>query len=203
MDDSKLAGFLPEHLALNPHQPLMDKRCRGGKFFDPLRKLKKGEYRVTTIFSPDQRYVFSDTSFPWCTTGRVDVGGGWGQWRVNGSFPSAVRVPHDDLESWQYREPGHVHAVVLRWATPLYEFRNHSLVLLSESCRPNLSGSQIEQDYVVLVLSNRLGDICGWMDIRGYSDSWNGLTGWSQIGWIAPDVSKWDFNRQHGGKRPD
>ena len=26
VDESKLAGFLPEHLALNPHQPLMDKR---------------------------------------------------------------------------------------------------------------------------------------------------------------------------------
>jgi hypothetical protein len=36
-DESKLAGFLPEHLALNPHQPLMDKRFKRGKFFDPLR----------------------------------------------------------------------------------------------------------------------------------------------------------------------
>jgi hypothetical protein len=44
VDESKLAGFLPEHLALNPHQPLMDKRFKRG--FDPLRRLKKGEHML-------------------------------------------------------------------------------------------------------------------------------------------------------------
>ena len=78
IEESKLEGFLPEHLALNPQKPLMDKRLKRGKFFDPTKKLKKGEYMATTIFPPDQRYVFSDTSFPWCTTGKVDTGGGYG-----------------------------------------------------------------------------------------------------------------------------
>ena len=78
IDESKLDGFLPEHLALNPFKPQMDARFKRAKFFDPLKKLKKGEYTATSIFPPDQRYVFSDTSFPWCTTGRVDVTGGWG-----------------------------------------------------------------------------------------------------------------------------
>jgi hypothetical protein len=78
VDESKLAGFLPDHLALNPQKPEMDQRFKRGKFFDPLRRLKKGEHMATTIFPPDQRFVFSDTSFPWCTTGKVDTGGGWG-----------------------------------------------------------------------------------------------------------------------------
>jgi len=78
IDENKLGGFLPDHLALNPHAPALDKQLRRGKFFDPMRKLKKGEYMATTIFPPDQRQVFSDTSFPWCTVGRVDVTGGTG-----------------------------------------------------------------------------------------------------------------------------
>jgi hypothetical protein len=83
VDESKLAGFLPDHLALNPQKPEMDQRFKRGKFFDPLRRLKKGEHMATTIFPPDQRFVFSDTSFPWCTTGKVDTGGGWGSGGVN------------------------------------------------------------------------------------------------------------------------
>ena len=71
IDESKLQGFLPNHLALNPHKPLMEKRFRRAKFFDPIMKLKRGQYMATTIFPPDQRYAFSDTSFPWCTTGKV------------------------------------------------------------------------------------------------------------------------------------
>src|SRR6516165_5871797 len=38
----ELEGFLPDHLALNPGRPLMDKRLKRGKFFDPVKKLKKG-----------------------------------------------------------------------------------------------------------------------------------------------------------------
>src|SRR5215469_13465118 len=42
IDESKLEGFLPDHLALNPQKPLMEKRFKRGKFFDPIKKLKKG-----------------------------------------------------------------------------------------------------------------------------------------------------------------
>ena len=67
----------PIHLALNPVAPTMDERLRIRRTYDPLVKLKKNQFMATTIFPPDQRRVFSDTSFPWCTVGRVDVTGGW------------------------------------------------------------------------------------------------------------------------------
>ncbi len=71
-------GYLPDHLPLNPLRPAMDERLRARRFFDPDSHLEAGQYEVTTIFPPDQRLVFSDTSFPWCTTGRVATAGGWG-----------------------------------------------------------------------------------------------------------------------------
>src|SRR3546814_7963669 len=37
----------------------------------------KSQRRATTVFAPENRYTFSDTSFPWCTMGRVDTAGGW------------------------------------------------------------------------------------------------------------------------------
>jgi hypothetical protein len=38
-------------------------------------------------------------------------------------------------------------------------------------------------DYVVVVLNTRLGDVTGWMGSRSYSDSWDGGSFWSHIGY--------------------
>jgi V8-like Glu-specific endopeptidase len=183
MDDSKLNGFLPDHLAFNPYAPTMDKKLVRPKFFDPTRKLKKGEYRVTTIFPPDQRRVFSDTSFPWCTVGRVDLGGGFGSGTLVGPR-HLLCASH--MMTWN--PDNTVNQVTF---TPSYfdgngPFGNSGIIhwyAYQKVVGPNISGSQIAQDYVLLVLSNRLGDICGWMGTRGYSDSWNGLAVWSHIGY--------------------
>src|SRR5439155_26607814 len=78
LEEAGLDGYLPEHLPFNPRRPEMDKRLRRPAFMDSTLKLRMGEHFATTIFAPDTRYVFSDTSFPWCTTGRVATGGGWG-----------------------------------------------------------------------------------------------------------------------------
>lgn len=42
IDESRLGGFLPDHLALNPFKPAMDKRLRRGKFFDPFAQAEEG-----------------------------------------------------------------------------------------------------------------------------------------------------------------
>ena len=183
IDERKLAGFLPDHLALNPQMPSMDTRFKRGKFFDPTKKLKKGEYMATTIFPPDQRRVFSDTSFPWCTTGKVDLGGGSGSGVLIGPR-HLLCASH--MMTWN--PDNTVNQVTF---TPSYfdgnaPFGNSGIVhwyAYRKVVGPNLNGDDTEQDYVVLVLSNRLGDICGWMGTRGYSDSWNGLTDWSHIGY--------------------
>jgi hypothetical protein len=76
-------GFLPDHLPFKPVLPELEEGRRVRPFIGPrvgmqLGKLQPGEFQATTIFSPNQRYLFDDTSFPWCTTGRVDLTGGWG-----------------------------------------------------------------------------------------------------------------------------
>jgi V8-like Glu-specific endopeptidase len=48
---------------------------------------------------------------------------------------------------------------------------------------PTLSVADTEEDYVCLVLDQRLGDLCGWMGTIGYDTSWNGLTDWDHIGY--------------------
>jgi hypothetical protein len=48
---------------------------------------------------------------------------------------------------------------------------------------PKITNDDIAEDYVVLVLSHRLGDICGWMGTRGYDSTWNGLAVWGHVGY--------------------
>jgi V8-like Glu-specific endopeptidase len=183
IDESKLGGFLPDHLALNPYAPELDEELRRGKFFDPMKKLKKGEYMATTIFPPDQREVFSDTSFPWCTVGRVDVTGGTGSGALVGPR-HLLCASH--MMTWN--PDNTVNQITF---TPSYfdgnaPFGNSGIIhwyAYRKVVGPILSAADTEQDYVVLVLSQRLGDVCGWMGTRGYSDSWNGLTDWSHIGY--------------------
>jgi V8-like Glu-specific endopeptidase len=193
IDERLLEGFVPDHLPFSPHRPLMDKRFKRGKFHDPHQKLKKGQYQATTIFPPDQRGVFSDTSYPWCTTGKVDLGGGFGSgvlvgprhllcashmmtWNANGSVNQVTFTPSYFDGNAPFGNSG-----ITNW------FAYRKVV------GPNLSAADIEQDYVVLVLSNRLGDVCGYMGTRGYSDSWNGSGFWTHVGYPG-DLT--------GGQRP-
>jgi V8-like Glu-specific endopeptidase len=181
--DKRLTGFQPDHLPFNPHVPVLEERFRRKAFFDPAATLKKGQYLATTVFQPDQRQVFSDTSFPWCTVGRVDVDGGSGSgvlvgprhllcashmmtWNPDNSVNQVTFTPSYFDGNAPFGNSGIVH-----W----YAFR--------KVVGPILSSDDCQQDYVVLVLNNRLGDACGWMGTRGYSDAWNGQTVWSHIGY--------------------
>ena len=73
-----LDGYLPDHLPLNPIPQKLDKKLQVRRFLvSPKKKPSKRERtEATTVFLPEDRYTFSDTSFPWCTIGRVDTAGG-------------------------------------------------------------------------------------------------------------------------------
>lgn len=183
LESKGLDGYCPEHLPFNPVFPKMDDELRIRRFFDPLRPLRKGEYQATTVFLPDSRYVFSDTSFPWCTTGKVDTGGGWGSGVLVGPR-HLVCASH--MMTWN--PDNTVNQVTF---TPSYfdgntPFGNAGIIhwyAYRKVVGPTLTDADVEEDYVVLVLDHRLGDICGWMGTRGYDPSWNGLAVWDHIGY--------------------
>jgi V8-like Glu-specific endopeptidase len=181
-------GFIPDHLPFKPVLPELEERMRVRPFIGPqtglnLDRLRPGEFQATTIFAPDQRYLFSDTSFPWCTTGRADVTGGWGSgalvgprhllcashmmtWNADGSVNQVTFTPSYFDGTAPFGNSGIIH-----W----YAYR--------KVVGPTLSVDDTEEDYVVLVLDQRLGDLCGWMGTRGYDSGWNGQATWDHIGY--------------------
>jgi hypothetical protein len=79
VDDALLGGFIPEHLAFDP---VPRQRPRSYRTFN--EKLDRRIVRPTTVFSPDDRLVFQDTSYPWGTVGLVQTARGSGSGVVIG-----------------------------------------------------------------------------------------------------------------------
>src|SRR5690348_12159389 len=71
--DKLLSAFLPEHLALST-APTRLQAARQVIFTNDDPKIK----RPTTVFTPDQRRIFQDTSYPWGTVGLVQTPHGTG-----------------------------------------------------------------------------------------------------------------------------
>lgn len=180
----KLDGFLPDHLPLSPVPPKVEESLRVRTFFQELPKNRaKTVHEATTIFSPDDRYIFSDTSFPWCTTGRVETAGGAGSGVLVGPRHlltcSHVMVWNNDGSSgWVKFTPSYFDGpgpFGVAWATRWYAYK--------KVVGPGIDVDEGRQDYVVLVLNTRIGDVCGYMGSRTYSDSWDGGRYWRHIGY--------------------
>ena len=73
-------GLLPDHLPLRlaprklPVELQVPRRVAARGVLD--RSDEDRIMQATTIFGPDNRYLFNDTAYPWCTVGRVDTPGG-------------------------------------------------------------------------------------------------------------------------------
>ncbi|MHC4171710.1 MAG: trypsin-like serine peptidase [Planctomycetota bacterium] len=181
-----LDGYLPNHLPLNPIPQRLDRKLRVRRYLSESKRLARGERertRATTIFPPEDRYTFSDTSFPWCTIGRVDTAGGQASGVLVGprhllTVSHAMVWNPGNSCGWVRFRPSYFDGSAPfgdAWAIRWYAYR--------KVIGPWLSRAESREDYVVLVLDRRIGDICGWMGSRTYSDSWDGSTYWRHIGY--------------------
>lgn len=180
-----LDGYLPDHLPLNPIPEKLARTLRVRRYLAPIRKKpsKRERTQVTTIFPPEDRYTFSDTSFPWCTIGRVDTAGGQASGVLIGprhllTVSHAMVWNADNSCGWVRFRPSFFDGSAPfgeAWAIRWYAYR--------KVVGPGLSRAESREDYVVLVLDRRIGDTCGWMGSRTYSDSWDASAYWRHIGY--------------------
>ncbi|KGN34394.1 hypothetical protein N802_12410 [Knoellia sinensis KCTC 19936] len=190
-------GFLPDHLALKVQPGKLDRQLR--------RRLKRTKVDAddpevkwaTTIFPPEDRYAFNDTSFPWCTTGRVETSnGGWASGSMVGPRHLLtcshaigwITNPDPYVAGWINFTPSYFDGSApfgKAWGTHIY--------WQEQVFGPFIEGTEERHDYVVVVLDRRIGDLTGWMGSKSYTDTWDGGTYWSHIGY-PEDVA--------GGTRP-
>ena len=178
-----LTGYVPEHLPVVPQPRNLVKAFRR----IPERVDSETRYN-TTVFSPDDRAVFQDTSYPWSAFGRCETN--------FGPFSGALIGPRHLLtcnHGVDWTPPPGFAADWLTF-TPAYfdgdapfgsTYATHVYWIQKDNNNGVSDGDEGQYDYVVLVLNDRIGDRTGWLGTRRYTDSWDDLDVWWHIGYPA------------------
>lgn len=177
-------GFRPRYLRVD-FQPTRVKLRPGERPRPPFNfKYPKGVDKPTNVFDPDQRYIYQDTSFPWCTVGRVDTPLGTSTGCTIGSrlllaASHAVQWNSDNTAGWIRFRPSYYNGSVPfgeAWATRVISW-------MKTTGGDGLTDNETAFDYVVCVLGNRMGDTVGYPGYRAYDSGWNGGTYWQHMGY--------------------
>ena len=140
---------------------------RRGVALDPL-----------AIIHPDNRTIYSDTSYPWgCVCRVITAKGGQGSGVLVG--PRHVLTASHCIDWTTDRaELVEVH----RQGTSLSAMSFDTNVLAFTQIG-DTTANTIDEDYAVMILEDRLGDRFGWMGVRTYDSGWDEEGFWTTIGY--------------------
>jgi V8-like Glu-specific endopeptidase len=171
----EVEGHRAAHLPVNYKPHLIEKARR--------RAIARGKDIPNSVFAPDTRYIFHDTSFPWCTTGKVETEGGSCTGTMIGR---RLMLTGSHCIKWTSNGAGWVKF------TPSYyngdapfgvAWGERVIYWQKADGSDGLSDQETAFDYVVVVLDSFMGDLTGYTGYRTYSDSWNNGSYWQQIGY--------------------
>jgi V8-like Glu-specific endopeptidase len=184
LDEKRLSGFRPNHLAMRPLPKQLPEELYVARGWMRPEGQQDDLGEPGTIFAPDTRYVFSDTSFPWCTCGRVEKAGGWGSGVMIG--PRHMITASHIINWGPNNTAGWLKFTPLQFDTSEpFGFAYATRIYLWQQVNSSdgISSNEAAFDYVVCVLDRRLGDITGWMGSREYLSDWNGGSYWAHVGY--------------------
>lgn len=188
-------GVVHDHLGVSTHPAKLARKLRVRQRFSSVPGRARADLSdPTTLFNPEERYVFSDTAFPWCTCGKVETEGGWGSGVMIG--PRHMMTASHVIVWKPGNMAGWVKFTPLKFDTS--EPFGHAFAATIYSWNKADPSDQLDLtegafDYVVCVLDSPLGDVTGWMGSRGYDTAWDGGDYWGHIGYP---------NDLAGGSRP-
>ena len=175
LDLERLSGYRPGHLAMRPIPERLPRALQVPRWLTREEGQKDDLGEPGTIFAPDTRYVFSDTSFPWCTCGRVQTASGWGSGVMIG--PRHMMTASHVINWGPNNTAGWVKFTPLQFDTSepfgfAYVTRIYWWQQVNGS--DGINSNEAAFDYVVCILDRESRNITGWMGSRGYSSDWNG-----------------------------
>lgn len=163
------------------------------ELIQPARRLRAGGRPANplTVYPPDGRHVFKDTTYPWRACGRVTSARGQGAGALVGPR-HLLTVSH--VVSWTDSDAGWLLFQPDYYDGDVFPSSYAEVTYYYEKVTGNTEGEyEIAEDYVVCVLQDRLGDQLGWLGSTTYADDWDGGAYWSHVGY-PEDVG--------GGTRP-
>ncbi|MGW5342376.1 trypsin-like serine peptidase [Streptomyces sp. NPDC004050] len=180
-----LDGHLPEGVPVRAvPRPVPPEQVRPPLWRRPAGVEGDDRGEATGVFRPDDRFEFSDTSFPWRTCGRVQTPAGWASGVMVGprhvlTASHAVPWLASGGADWMTFTPAQFDT-----STP-FGTANSTRVYswLRAYGADGLDSTEAAFDYVVCVLDRRLGDTVGWMGSRTYSTDWDAKPLWGHVGY--------------------
>jgi V8-like Glu-specific endopeptidase len=177
--------LIPNHLDLAPMPSMLSEELRVEPIFKTALMPTENKYGnpATTVFTPDERRVFNDTRYPWSTCGRVDSPMGQGSGVMVGprhllTASHMIQWLPNNRAGWVRFRPAYFAPSAPfgdAWATMIYWKYKVS--------GPTIDWVEGMYDYVVCVLDRNIGNWTGWLGTRGYTDSWDGRSYWSHVGY--------------------
>lgn len=145
----------------------------------PPRISNKGEdAQPLTMFSPENRRIYNDLSYPWGTICRVITAAGAGSGVIVG--PRHV-VTASHVVDWSGNTGGtvevHRSGSTVRASTAITRIWYYTKVT------GTVGWFEQDEDYAVLITSQRIGDLFGWMGTRTYNSAWDNEPYWWNIGY--------------------
>lgn len=131
------------------------------------------------IWQPDDRKIYNDTSYPWgCICKITTAFGRVGSGALIG--PRHVLTASHVVE-WSTNQAEKIEVHLTGNTSAATAFATNALTFTKISGSPTIT--TLDEDYAVLILNQRLGDRFGWMGIRTYNSSWDGLNVFNTIGY--------------------
>ncbi|MDH5034818.1 trypsin-like serine peptidase [Chryseobacterium cucumeris] len=173
--------FYPTHADFEYNPKLEPKRDRKPKFIDRDSFLTPENAR--TIFGADQRKVYNSTAYPWRCVGRVESSLGSGSGVMIGprhllTCSHIVDWQPNNTTGWLKFTPMYYNGSApygTAWGTLTY--------YKYKVAGPSIDSTEIQYDYVVIVLDRPIGNSTGWLGSKSYSDSWDGGAYWTHAGY--------------------
>lgn len=171
-------------LVLPPHRPAW-----AASTFQPKRAKLPPRARVRYrgieldpqyVWQPDDRKVYDDPRYPWQCVCRI-LGRGKGSGVLVG--PRHV-LTASHVVNWNGANTIEVHRAGAKLLGSARAIAAWSYVQLTSD--PGVT--DLDEDYAVLVLDQRLGDAFGWFGSRRYDGAWDDEPWWRNIGY-AGDVA--------------
>jgi len=186
--EKAVSPLRPDHLGLSYRPHVVPFGRTVGQNLEDARVGRLKDRRIQAWYEPEDRWVFRDIRYPWSTVGRIR-GAAKGPYPGSGGTGVLVGPRHvltaSHVAWYPDGTPNNMrfHPAYFDESSPFGSARVVAIRYYTPKVVGAISESNEWNDFVVLILDWRIGDVCGWMGGRAFSRSWSGLTVWSCIGY--------------------
>jgi V8-like Glu-specific endopeptidase len=176
---SEADGLRPAHLAVH----FKPSGLRKVESLEPRERTRRERTRRGgAIFPPDDRYIYQDAAFPWCTVGLIETENGWGSGTMIGRrlvlTASHVVVWKTNSAGWMKFTPA-----AFGGTTPPFGHGWAERVIYWKKNGRRMNDDETAFDYAVVVLDRGLGELTGYAGFRTFDKAWLNGQYWQNLGY--------------------